>query len=106
MVKFGKHLEMEAVPEWRAAYCSYKQLKKALKKIKFDGELQRSRSAREGATGGLVRRLSLDSIARSRRRGNPKDFIRVSVHEFQLMLSGRQASGCLAVCPSALPALD
>ena len=33
MVKFGKHLEEEGVPEWKDQYVNYKKLKKLIKKL-------------------------------------------------------------------------
>lgn len=39
MVKFQKQLEGQLVPEWREAYCNYKQLKRNVKRIKEHYEL-------------------------------------------------------------------
>ena len=35
MVKFSKQLELQMVPEWRAAFCDYRKLKKELKLMKM-----------------------------------------------------------------------
>lgn len=48
MVKFSKQLDGQLVPEWRAAYVTYKLLKKDLKHMKEVVEEQR---AREMGTG-------------------------------------------------------
>jgi SPX domain protein involved in polyphosphate accumulation len=36
MVKFSKQLEGSLVPEWKGAYCNYKQLKRDVNRIKQD----------------------------------------------------------------------
>lgn len=40
MVKFAKQLEGSLVPEWKDAYCNYKELKRDVKRIKEDRSLQ------------------------------------------------------------------
>jgi hypothetical protein len=40
MVKFAKQLEGSLVPEWKGAYCNYKELKRDVKRIKADRLLQ------------------------------------------------------------------
>ena len=44
MVKFAKQLEGSLVPEWKDAYCNYKELKRDVKRIKQE-RLQQSASA-------------------------------------------------------------
>lgn len=40
MVKFAKQLEGSLVPEWKDAYCNYKELKRDVRRIKEDRLLQ------------------------------------------------------------------
>lgn len=39
MVKFAKQLEGSLVPEWKDAYCNYKELKRDVNRIKEDRQL-------------------------------------------------------------------
>lgn len=50
MVKFAKQLEVEAVPEWRDAYCNYKQLKKSLNSIKEQAQLRSNSGTEQGTS--------------------------------------------------------
>lgn len=42
MVKFAKQLEGSLVPEWKGAYCNYKELKRDVNRVKQDRLLQSS----------------------------------------------------------------
>lgn len=76
MVKFGKELLGQLVPEWQDTYCSYEELKNDLKRIKQ----QRTMGPTYTRTGslGLLRSLAsikpglTNSVTRTlTRRGRP-----------------------------------
>ena len=68
MVKFGKQLERELVPEWREAYCTYKDLKRDVKRIKH----QRSTGPTFTRTGSIGLLRSIVSFKHnSRNLGGP-----------------------------------
>lgn len=86
MVKFGKQLESELVPEWREAYCTYKDLKRDVKRIKH----QRNTGPTFTRTGSIGLLQSIVSFKHNSRtisgplrpdkisfspRGQPRDVI-------------------------------
>ncbi|CAK9228659.1 unnamed protein product [Sphagnum troendelagicum] len=62
MVKFSKQLEGQLVPEWRDAYCNYKQLKKDVKRIKQERLLQNGSIIPAGSADSSTLRRSLSSL--------------------------------------------
>jgi len=52
MVKFGKQLESQLIPEWQDAYCNYDELKEDLKRIKHQRDMGPTLS-RTGSLGLL-----------------------------------------------------
>lgn len=67
MVKFSKQLEGSLVPEWKAAYCNYKALKRDVNRIKQDRLLQ---SAGPRRSLELSHLRSLGSISGLQSLGN------------------------------------
>jgi hypothetical protein len=67
MVKFSKQLEGSLVPEWKGAYCNYKQLKRDVNRIKQDRLRLQSVRPRSSFEGHL---RSLGSISGLQSFGN------------------------------------
>ncbi|CAM6021947.1 unnamed protein product [Sphagnum balticum] len=65
MVKFSKQLEGQLVPEWRDAYCNYKQLKKDVKRIKQDRLVQNGSTIPAGSAGSSTLLRSMSSLQRN-----------------------------------------
>jgi hypothetical protein len=65
MVKFSKQLEGQLVPEWRDAYCNYKQLKKDVKRIKQERLLQNGSIIPAGSADSNTLRRSLSSLQKN-----------------------------------------
>ena len=62
-MKFAKHLQREAVPEWRKAYMNYKQGKKYLKAIEAAIEQLEEKEDQDRGNAKLRRALSIDTEA-------------------------------------------
>ncbi|KAG0563848.1 hypothetical protein KC19_8G064200 [Ceratodon purpureus] len=82
MVKFAKQLEGSLVPEWKGAYCNYKELKRDVNRIKADRLLQSSDVP--------ARHRSLGSFSQLHNLGN---HLRRTAHELNPLSHGSDELG-------------